>query len=221
MATVDVPGRPSSPASAWSDAWTDPRFRVEAVLTPIGLVVVLAVMARFLNWVELRPGVVLPDPVLAVLPPRNVTWVTFALVYTGILGSAALLLPYPRRFLMGMQAYSLMVLMRMAAMSVAPLEAPPGMIILKDPLVEVLGTGQALTKDLFFSGHTSSLFLMALMAPSRATRRFFLACTAAVAACVLVQHVHYTVDVVVAPLFAYASYAFVFRLHGAPRRLLR
>lgn len=182
------------------------------MLTLATLVAVLAAMARFLNWVERRPGVVLPDPVLVLIPPRDVTWITFALVYAGLLTAVAVLLPHPRRLLLGMQAYAIMVLLRMAVMAVTPLEAPPGMLALEDPLVQVLGTGKVLTKDLFFSGHTSTAFLLVLMAPGRATRTFFLACTVAVAVCVLWQHVHYTVDVLVAPLFAFVSHALACRL---------
>jgi hypothetical protein len=211
--TLDATRPLSSAARAWSDALSDRRFRRELLLTLAALVAVLAVLTRFLSWVELRPGVVLPDPVLAVIPPRDVTWVTFALVYAGILTAVAVLLPHPRRLMLGFQAYVVMVLLRMAAMSVTPLEAPPGMLALQDPLVQFLGTGgQLLTKDLFFSGHTSTAFLLVLVAPGRATRAFFLACTAAVAGCVLWQHVHYTVDVLVAPLFAFASYALASRL---------
>ena len=211
----------NSVARAWTHAWNERRFRWEFPLTLSALVAVLVVMARFLSWVERRPGVVLPDPVLAVIPPRDVTWVTFLLIYAGILTAVAVLLPHPRRLVLGLQAYVVMVLLRMAAMVLTPLEAPPGMIALQDPLVEVLGPGQVLTKDLFFSGHTSTMFLLALMAPGRATRIFFLACTVVVGSCVLWQHVHYTVDVLVAPLFAFAAYALASGLHARSRRLTR
>jgi hypothetical protein len=215
--TIDLSRPSSSVARAWVSLWAERSFRRELVLTAAALPLVLTLMGRFLSWVEHRPGVVLPDRVLAAIPPRDVTWVTFALVYAGILTSVAVLLPHPRRLLLGLQAYVVLLLLRMAVMWVTPLEAPPGMIPLEDPLVQVLGTGPVLTKDLFFSGHTSTAFLLALMAPGRTTRAFFLAFTAAVATCVLWQHVHYTVDVLVAPVFAFASYALAKRLH-APRR---
>jgi len=189
------------------------------VLSPIALVAVLAVMARFLSWVERRPGVVLADPVLALFPPRDVTWLTFGLVYIGLLTTFVLLLPHPRRLVLGAQAYALMVLFRMAVMAVTPLEAPPDTIPLRDPLVQILGTGEVLTRDLFFSGHTATLALLTFLAPSRASRRFFMVCTLLVAICVLWQHVHYTVDVLVAPFVAYASRELVFALH--PRAALR
>jgi PAP2 superfamily protein len=212
--TLDASRPLSTVAHAWSDALAERRFRGEALLTFSALVAVLAAMTRFLTWVERRPGVVLPDAVLAMIPPRDVTWVTFALIYAGLLTAVAVLLPHPRRLVRGAQAYVVMILLRMVVMSVTPLEAPPGMIALQDPLVQVFGTGEPFTKDLFFSGHTSTMALLTLLAPGRATRLFFLACTVAVAGCVLWQHVHYTVDVLVAPLFAFASCAIVSRLNG-------
>ncbi|HZJ56594.1 MAG TPA: phosphatase PAP2-related protein [Myxococcaceae bacterium] len=188
------------------------------MITPFALVTVLVLMARFLTWVERRPGVVLADPVLALILPRDVTWLTFGLVYVGLFTAVAVLLPHPRRLVLGAQAYGVMVLFRMAVMAVTPLDPPPGMLALRDPLVQVLGTGEVLTRDLFFSGHTSTLALLALLAPWRTIRRFFVACTALVAVCVIWQHVHYTVDVLVAPLFAYLSRDLVFRLHRRGRQ---
>jgi len=215
--TVDVLRRPSAVAAAWREAWSEQRFRIEAGVSPIALVGVLAVMARFLSWVERRPGVVLADPVLALIPPRDVTWLTFGLVYVGLIGTFVLLLPYPRRLVLGTQAYALMVLFRMGVMAVTPLDAPPDTIPLRDPLVQILGTGEVLTRDLFFSGHTATLALLTFLAVGRASRRFFTVCTVLVAICVLWQHVHYTVDVLVAPLFAYASRQLVFGLHPRTR----
>ena len=210
--TVDVLRRPSAVTAAWREAWSEQRFRVEAVLSPIALVVILSVMARFLSWVERRPGVLLTDPVLALLPPRDVTWLTFGLVYVGLLTTFGLLLPPPRRLGLGAQAYALMVLFRMGVMAVTPLEAPLDTIPLRDPLVQVFGTGEVLTRDLFFSGHTATLALLTFLAVGRASRRFFTVCTVLVAICVLWQHVHYTIDVLVAPFFAYASRELVFAL---------
>ena len=204
---------PSTPvARAWAEAFQDRGFRLRLAVTLPALVALLALLARFLDGVEARPGVVLPDPVLALLPPRDVTWLTFGLIYLGILFGLARLLAEPRRLVVALQAYVVMVLLRIAAMEVTPLEAPLGMIPLDDPLVRLFGPGRLLTKDLFFSGHTSTLFLLFLAVPGRRSKALFLFCAAAVACCVLWQHVHYTIDVLVAPLFAYASYRLVLHL---------
>ncbi len=190
---------------AWAEAWRDPRFRLRLALTVPALVAVLALLARFLTFVEARPGAVLPDPVLALLAPRDLTWLTFSLIYLGLAFGVARLAADPRALVVALEAYVLMVLFRIAAMWVTPLEPPPGMIPLHDPLVRLFGPGKLLTKDLFFSGHTSTLFLLALAVPGRRSKALFLFCTAAVGFSVLAQHVHYTIDVLAAPFFAYAS----------------
>jgi membrane-associated phospholipid phosphatase len=98
-----------------------------------------------------------------------------------------------------------MVIFRMIAMYLLPLDPPPAMIPLQDPMVEFFGTGKLLTRDLFFSGHTSTLFLLFLVTPRGILKSLFLGCTILVAVAVLVQHVHYTIDVFAAPFFAYAA----------------
>ena len=128
----------------------------------------LAALARFLEWNEARPGAALPDPVLALLAPRDLTWVTFSLIYLGIALGFARLLTKPRALVVALQAYVLMILLRIVAMWATPLEAPPGMLALHDPLVRLFGPARLLSKDLFFSGHTSTLVLLGLTVPGRA-----------------------------------------------------
>ena len=193
--------------ATWRQAWTDRGFRARLLLTPPALVATLAALAALVKWVEHRPGAVLRDPVLALLPARDVTWPVFALIYVGILTAVALLVRRPVRLLLGVQAYVVMALLRIVVMWATPLDPPPGMIVLADPLVEGFGgAAKPLTRDLFFSGHTSTLFLLALAVPGRGAKVLFVACTLGVASLVLVQHVHYAVDVLAAPPFAYAAW---------------
>jgi hypothetical protein len=79
------------------------------------------------------------------------------------------------------------------------------MILLVDPFVRAFGDGPNWAKDLFFSGHTSTTFLCALSVRSRPLRLLCLGACASVAALILVQHAHYTIDVLVAPFVAFAS----------------
>ena len=199
---------PSLPFDAtWRRAWADPGFRWRLLLTPPALVATLSALAALVKWVERRPGAVLADPVLALLAPRDVTWPIFTLIYLGILLAVSLLVRMPVRLLLGVQAYVVMALLRIVVMRATPLDPPPGMIVLEDPLVQLFGGASLpLTRDLFFSGHTSTMFLLFLAVPGRPAKAFFLACTASVAVLVLVQHVHYAVDVLAAPAFAYAAW---------------
>ena len=200
--------------ATWQSAWQDSAIRRGLLITLPLLVVTLSVLARFLEGVEQRPGVVLSDPVLALFAPHDVTWLTFLLIYAGLFGAIAILMHDPRRLLLAIHTYMIMVVFRMCAMSLLPLDAPQTMIPLTDPFVEYFGTGIPLSKDLFFSGHTSTLFLLGLTMQARRWRTVFFFCTAAVACCVLIQHIHYTVDVFVAPFFAYTSYRLALSIHG-------
>ena len=189
------------------NAWRDPAWRMELAVTCAMLVPVLFALTHFLDWVERRPGVTLPDPVLALFPAVNLTWVTFLIIYAGIIAGLLVLMQHPRRLLLVFQAYVVLAIFRMAAMYLAPLEPPPGIIELRDPFVEFFGAGKPFTRDLFFSGHTSTTFLLFLVIPGGRLRIAYACATLLVGLCVVFQHVHYTVDVVAAPFFAYGAYS--------------
>ena len=191
------------------NAWSDPAFRTEFAATIALLVPVLIALTHFLDGVERRRGVTLTDPVLALFPAVNLTWLTFLIIYAGIIAGLVVLVQNPRRLLLVFQAYAVMALFRMAAMYLAPLEPPPGIIELRDPFVEFFGGGKTLTRDLFFSGHTSTTFLLFLLIPGKWLRVAYACATLVVGVCVVLQHVHYTFDVVAAPFFAYGAYAIV------------
>jgi len=197
----------------WRQHWGDSGFRAQLLLTIPALVLVLYALATFLAFVESRPGISLPDPLLALYPAKDVTWLTFGVIYLGLVAGLVNLLRFPAHLLLALQSYIAMALFRIIAMYCVPLDPPQGMILLRDPLVEILGTGRVLTKDLFFSGHTATMVLLALTAPQRRLRVAFLVLAACVAVLVLWQHVHYSIDVFVAPFFAYAAYRIVVLAH--------
>lgn len=206
----------------WKSSLRDSRFRVAFVGSIVLLGVVLWFFTRFLGWVEARDGVRLSDPLLQMIMPRDFTWATFAMIYAGVVLAIVHLAPQPRRLLLAMQAYTLMALARMAMMWLVPLDPAEGLIVLRDPIVQLLGDGNAPTKDLFFSGHTATMFLFSLVATSRMMKTLFLTFTLLIAAFVLWQHVHYTIDVLVAPFVAFGCFRFVRFLHAetaAGRRL--
>jgi hypothetical protein len=189
----------------WRAAWLARGFRMRVFVTAPALIIALVGLSRFLLAVERRPGSVLSDPLLMYFTPVDVNWVTFALIYGGIFVGIAILLRHPERCVLAFQSYIVMVVFRIIAMSLTPLDPPLTMISLRDPFVEYLGTGTMLTKDLFFSGHTSTMFLLFLAMPSKATRAMYLCCVIGVASCVLIQHAHYSIDVYAAVFFAFCA----------------
>jgi hypothetical protein len=96
--------------------------------------------------------------------------------------------------------------MRMCTLFVFPLEPSKVIIPLSDPLIDQLFyNNNIITKDLFFSGHVATLFLFVLAVPNP-LKYVFIVITLLVAILILIQHVHYTIDILGAPLFSWIGY---------------
>ncbi len=187
-------------------------YKKKLVFSLLYLIAVLVALPNFLQFIEERNGYSFNDPVLALYQPVDVTWLTFCLIYSALLIAVIHFSDKPKLFHCTMLAYALMATTRIIAMYLLPLNPPDSMILLNDPFVQFFGSGEILTKDLFFSGHTSTLFLLFLVSEQRALKYIFLLATILVAICVVLQHVHYTIDVFAAPFFAYASYKIANRI---------
>ena len=188
------------------------KFKIEFFITITLLVLILVTLSNFLNFIERRNGVKLNDPVLNLFDPVDLTWLTFGLIYVSLIAAIIFFSKKPQLLLVAFQSYFLMIILRMIAMYLVSLNPPAKMIPLNDPLVEFFGTGQLLTKDLFFSGHTATLFLLFLLADLKSLKIFFLISTITLAISVLLQHVHYSIDVLAAPFFAYGSLKLIEKL---------
>ena len=196
--------------------WERPRI-IEFAITIACVSVFLRAFARYCeNVIERRPGVVLPDPILARLPVVDFTWATFAVLYLGIFLALGMLARRPVRLTAGLQAYMLMIAFRWFGMYLVPLDPPPGMVVLEDPFITFFAS-VTLTRDLFFSGHTGTMCLLFLTATTRATRYAFAIGTLTVATFILFQRVHYTFDVFAAPAFALLAWRTVHHLRKLAR----
>jgi hypothetical protein len=183
--------------------------KTEIILTVVFLLIILIIFSNFLQFVEGRDGVSLPDPILNLFNPIDLTWLTFGIIYASLIIAIINFVKEPDKLLLAIQCYSLMVVFRLIAMYLTPFSAPEKLLLLDDPFVQFFGSGQILTKDLFFSGHTATLFLLFLIADKKYLKVIFLSCTLVVATAVILQHVHYTVDVFAAPFIVYTSYRIV------------
>lgn len=191
---------------SWKVFFSSNRNRIEFIISILLLAVILLTLTNFLNYVESRNGFSFDDPVLSLFEPTDLTWLTFTLIYGSLTVAIVNLISKPEKLLFTIQLYTLMVVVRIISMWLLPLNPPERMILLNDPFVEFFGTGKTLTKDLFFSGHTATLFILFLTADDRLIRGIFLLSTILVALCVLMQHVHYSIDVFAAIFFTYACY---------------
>lgn len=186
-----------------------------------------AVMTGAAVWNELRPAATVPDLAVAHLP--YVPWVArtnyllWLAVYLPL--SLALVWRAPRRFARYTVTAGLVSLVRGGTLLLTglgppdPATAGPGLAgrPALDAFLALLSPWQVfakdamaayLTKDLFFSGHTATTFLLALyLWRFPRLRALALAGHAAVVLSVLFSHLHYGIDVVGGWAIALAIYA--------------
>ncbi len=175
-----------------------------------------AAMTALALWAEMRPAPTVPDLLLERLP--YVPWIdrwNYWLWLAVYLPLAALLLwREPRRWVRYMVTGGLVSLARGVTIALTglgppdPAHAGPGVGGLSYgqaflELVSPLGVFQRgaiaayLTKDLFFSGHVATTFLLWLYLRGRSRLApAALAASLAVTASVLLSHLHYSIDVV-------------------------
>ena len=189
----------------WTEAFKNKWFLLEFFISLLSLVFVLLLFSKFTFFVEARTGFQFNDPLLRNFEATDLTKIIFLLIYGGMIFAVISLLAYPYKLTILFEAYALMVCTRLVMMYILPLAPPFGMIILEDPFVEFFGTGKTLLNDLFFSGHTASVFMLYLAVPKKA-KPVLLIVALLVPLGVLLQKVHYTVDVLVAPYISFCSY---------------
>lgn len=171
-----------------------------ALLTSIGLVVTaLSFALVVIQKAELRDGIVLSDPLHPLFPPP-IDWSIgiFAATHSAIFMSIFICARESmERFTFAATAYAVLTFLRSISILLVPLNPPADMILLVDPIFNFFQPDQfSATKDLFFSGHCSTLFMFYLIAEKRWFKWFLLFLNVFVAITILWQRVHYTIDVV-------------------------
>lgn len=191
---------------SWRISWKDAGFKLRLIAGGTLLVLIFLALPSFFQYIESRKGTVLNDWVLAMIPAKDVSIPIMILIW-GMIGLFTFrVIAKPQLFLKFLIAYVLITSTRCLTIYLVPLAPPINMIELTDPLTGVFYGGQSISKDLFYSGHTSLLFLIYLCTEKRIDKYLAAACTLAVGILLLVQHVHYTADVLFAPLFATIAY---------------
>jgi hypothetical protein len=204
-----MPQSTTIPTNIWKQSWKDPSFRYKLIITLVIFGLILLVFPHFFNYIEQREGLKLNDPLLPLLPPIDAStpifisiWgITFLVVFRSFKN--------PQLLLTGLIGFVILTFFRMTTIYFFPLNPPDGLIPLRDPISNhFYGETSFITKDLFFSGHTSSQFLYFLCLQKRSDKILALLSSLIVGTLVLVQHVHYTIDVVAAfPLVVPCYYA--------------
>ncbi len=166
------------------------------------LAAILIFLPQFFNYIQQRNAVVLNDWLLNKLPSLNLSVPIFAVIW-GI-GFLMILniIQYPHLLPRLLWGYIFILITRLCTLYFFPLSPPAGMLPLADPLTQIFYGGKSIDKDLFYSGHTATLCLFYLCIENRMQKKMVLAATILLGGMLLIQHIHYTVDVIAAPAFA-------------------
>lgn len=190
----------------WKNEFKNKNFRLSFLYTIIIISIVLFLVTQYLAYNELREGYTVKDPILSLFKPIDVTWITFIVMYSALPIGIISLINQPKQLILAMQTYIIMISLRVTSMFLLPLNPPQTIIILQDPFIAFFSTGKTFTKDLFFSGHTATMFLLYLCLTNQILKNLLLIFTILIGVLVLAQHVHYSIDVFAAPFFTYVAY---------------
>jgi hypothetical protein len=193
----------------WKQTWSSSLQRTQIIVGSILMVIISCLLPAFFNMIQKRTGPIINDWVLAAIPPHNVSFAIFSIIWG--MGFYALWrgIQKPTIYITYLWTFIFITILRVLSITLIPLDPPRGLIVLTDPLTGIFYGESNITKDLFFSGHTSILFIAFLCLEKKVDRMIALAATITVACLLLVQHVHYTVDIIAAPIIIYPVYRFV------------
>ena len=187
----------------WRFAWDYPAFRVKLLLGVFLMGLIVFYLQDFFTFIQTRNGVLIHDWFLEKLPARDVSLYIFLILYP----ASGLFFWRMRNNTMlcitALWGYVFLCIFRMLTISLIPLEAPLGLVHMSDPFSIIFYGSNLITKDLFFSGHTATLCLVGLCLENKKEKIGVFCGTAVLALLLLIQHVHYTADVIAAPFFSY------------------
>ena len=190
----------------WKNAWTIYSFRRKFFIAILLTAIMLFIFPVFFQHIEKRQGYILNDWLLHFLTPINVSPVIFMIIFLLALLGIYRSISQPWLILTFLNSFVILSIARLFSISLVPLNPPHGLIPLADPISKAVYQNGFITKDLFFSGHTSTQFLLFLCLNKRVDKALTLVGTIIIALLVLIQHIHYTIDVVAAPIMAYLSF---------------
>ena len=198
------------PAPALTDNWRvtwNSRYKRLQLVTGTGILfAIIYTLPHFFGYLEKRNGVVLNDWLLALIPPHNVSVLIFVLIWGMALLIITRTIKNPSIYITFCWTYIFIYMVRFVTLSLVALNPPQGMILLADPVNSAFYHNAVITKDLFFSGHTATMVTIFLCLEKRSDKIIALIAAIAVACLLLLQHVHYTIDVLAAPAVVYPCY---------------
>jgi len=193
---------------SWKEFFNSPVKRSAFIGGGIVITAIIFVLPPFFHKIESRKGIVLDDWLLAALPSHNFSIAIFSILYLMGALMAYRAIHKPILFLQYVWTLIFVLIARFISIELVPLDPPVGLVQLNDPVNEIFYGHITVVKDLFFSGHTATLMLIFLSLEKRSEKIVALCAMVLVMILLLIQHIHYTIDVLAAPVIVYVLFNF-------------
>jgi len=193
-------------AGKWNLAWSESLFKQKLLLAIAIMLCLTPVFPVFYQYIEARQGYIYNDWLLNYIPSTDVSIPIFTITWGMAFFTLRRVLQNPSLLLNLLYGIIVLNISRFISISLVPLDPPKGLIDIWDPITDLFYGATYVTKDLFYSGHTATQFLFFLILHKKSDKRLALITTALMGLLVLVQHAHYTIDVIFAPAFTYLCY---------------
>jgi PAP2 superfamily C-terminal len=205
----------------WKDTWGSPYKRRQIIFGSVIMLLIVFMLPLFFNHIEKRKGTLLNDWLLAQIPPHNVSVLIFAVIWGMILLILYRAIYHPSIYINYCWALILVSLARLTCISLVPLSPPQGLIPLTDPITGIFYGESNITKDLFFSGHVATLTLIFLCLEIKSDKIIAFFAIIVVAVLLEVQHIHYSIDILAAPVITYLCFLVTrYFLHTKQRAII-
>jgi membrane-associated phospholipid phosphatase len=189
---------------AWKLFFSERRNTYEFIIISLSLAFTLFSFLYFLEFNENRTGYIFHDPILSFFDPTELSVLIFFLTYSFAIWGLIISFRKPELFLLLFVSYTILTCFRMLCLYLLPLEPPAGLIPLNDIFLHsTFYSGRDNLKDLFFSGHTASIFLFALLFRDKHLKLVFIAAAFIIGILLVIQHVHFSIDIVMALIAAW------------------
>lgn len=198
----------------WKRFFSKKRNIVTLVLTILYFGFVTFLFKTYLVDLEKIEGVQLTDFILDRIPSYDMSFWIFIILYCTVFYNYIFLFAYPKILEIFLFFYATSLLLRFIMLWIVHIEPPHGMIILYDPILSnSTYNGLHITKDLFFSGHMVAMLCSYYTIPNQFLKKIYFVNTVLIAILLMVQHIHYVIDIIGAIIMVYLLYRIYFRKH--------
>jgi hypothetical protein len=194
----------------WTQVLKTARYRWIILFCLCTLLLIVFYMPIFYQQIlGPKKGWVLNDPILQYFEPVNWSLPVFIILYLAVIQTVLSCWLKPELAILGLTTYCVVNLLRILTMYLVTLEPPLDMILLADPISSIAYPDKGFAKDLFFSGHISTMMVLVFIERNRIALVVKVLGTVVMAVLLAWQHVHYAIDIVAAPLITYGAYLLV------------